>query len=188
MLPSRQRGLEALGRIERGLSGRAEGPENPAVASRPAAGPRPEIAAAPTTQQATCPTTSCYPPTACASAMRRSLARGGSPARLPGEETHVLGESSTRAPARLRSFPRDVRRWCRTADRPASPHERDPRAAGARSSGRRCRPRGACRVCRGGSRSGGRSGSSARRSLVRSSLRTAGESRGCEGRPPIPGW
>ena len=44
MLPSRQRGLEALGRIERGLSGRAEGAENPAVASRPGAGPRPEIA------------------------------------------------------------------------------------------------------------------------------------------------
>ena len=62
-------------------------------------------------------------------------------------------------------------RWCRTADRSASPHERDPRAAGARSSGRRCRPRGACRACRGGSRNGGRSRRSPRRSLVRSSLR-----------------
>jgi hypothetical protein len=79
-------------------------------------------------------------------------------------------------------------RWCRTADRPASPHERDPRAAGARSSGRRCRPRVACRACRGGSRNGGRldvrlgDGSFGLRSG------TAGESPRSEGRPPIRGW
>jgi hypothetical protein len=79
-------------------------------------------------------------------------------------------------------------RWCRTADRPSSPYERDPGAAGARSSGRRCRPRGACRACRGGSRNGGRSRRSPRRSLVRSPLQDGLAKVHASRRPPILGW